>query len=63
MNEESINVSFPSENIRCLKCKHGLLINPYRTNCSKYPDGKPYEVYFKGQECPKFEEAIFKKGE
>lgn len=61
MKETKIEINMPSNNLKCLKCKHGLLINPYRTNCGKYQDGKPYDVYFKGQDCPKFEEAKFRQ--
>ena len=57
-NEENLTVDMPSKNLKCLNCKFGLIVNPYRTKCGKYPDGKPYDIYFN---CPFFEKAILRK--
>ena len=61
MQENEIKIEIPSENLKCLKCKFGLVLNPYRTKCARYREGKPSDVYYKGADCPFFEQAILRK--
>lgn len=61
MKEEILNVVMASNKIKCLKCKFGLIVNPYESKCARYKQVKPYEIYFEGKDCPMFEEAILNK--
>lgn len=41
--------------IPCLNCKWGC-IDYLAIRCVKYPDCKPYSVYYDSEPCEKFEE-------
>lgn len=54
MKENEINIIMPDKNnLKCTKCRYGKIINPFRTNCTKFMR-KPYNVYFEGADCPEF---------
>lgn len=55
MNEKELTFVFSNIKNTCEKCKWGKILDPNYTSCAKYKEGKPYEVYFEGKECPKFE--------
>ena len=52
-NNREITVIGPDkEKIVCRKCKYAVN-GALQNNCLKYAE-KPYEVYFKNEECPRF---------
>lgn len=58
MKENVLNIKIPGDKIKCLQCKFGLIVDPYRTKCGKYKQGKPDEIYYENKDCPYFEKAI-----
>ena len=56
MEEKELNIVFSQISKTCEKCKWGLILNPNDLKCAKYKNGKPYYVYFEGQDCPLFEQ-------
>ena len=42
------------EDLKCKNCKWSTLLGYLNTSCVKY-ERKPYDVYYEGRDCQKFE--------
>ena len=58
---EELRIDAPKIENTCKKCLYGVIINPYLLKCGKFKDGKPYDIYWEGKQCPFMKEH--KKGE
>ena len=53
-NSDLVVESCNEEKIKCKECKWSSLLGFLNSSCVKFKR-KPYDVYYEGNDCPKFE--------